>query len=163
MYLKIKDNSQIMRKKKIIAKNNLKFFRTSISGMSQQKLAGLVNENWQNIQRYETMQRDLTMAMAQNIAPHLGLEDAAMLFSRSPDLKYPEGGTKVTGGLGDTGYTGRRQKLNEFLEVWDSATIQEKKEILAIVVLEKDNLTETPLPEIEEGEIGDIDTIIGDL
>lgn len=75
-----------MRKKKIISENNLKHFRLK-KGLTLQELGDLLDENWQNIQRYENMQRDLTMAMAKKIAPYLDLEDPAMLFGSVKHLK----------------------------------------------------------------------------
>ncbi len=93
-----------MAKKKIIAQNNLKFFRKK-AGLTLQQLADMLGENYQNIQRYESMKRDLTMAMAQKIAPHLGLKNAAILFSTPKNFEYAGGGTQ-TSGLQSAEYTG---------------------------------------------------------
>lgn len=61
-------------------KNNLRFFREK-KGLSQVQLAKLVNSSQPQINRLEMGDRKLTVEWAERIAPHLGVEAAALNYS----------------------------------------------------------------------------------
>ncbi len=69
-----------MKKKRAPVINYLRHHRERIPDLSIQELADKVDESFQNIQRYETMERALHMDVANKIAPLLGLEYGALLF-----------------------------------------------------------------------------------
>lgn len=60
------------------------------------------------------------------------------------DAPLPQGGTKTSGGLGDTGYSGKRRKIFEMLDQWENMTAREQDEFLAIALMHKKGDSDDP-------------------
>ena len=80
-------------------KNKIKEFRL-IKGLSQEKLAQELNTTKQTISRLEKGKIPLTQSWMEKIAAVLGKKPFEIIY----DDAYRQGGTAVTGGLGDTGF-----------------------------------------------------------
>jgi transcriptional regulator with XRE-family HTH domain len=72
------------------------------AGVSGSELARLLGTNRQNVSRWASGERELTSAIAEQIAPHLNTTSAALLLLRSTEaFRVPLGGRIVGGGVID--------------------------------------------------------------
>lgn len=51
--------------------------------------------------------------------------------------KYPEGAAQARGGMDDAGYKGKRRKVSEMLDEWETLSAIEQDEFLAIAMIHK--------------------------
>lgn len=111
-------------------KNRIKELRKS-KGLSQEQLGKLVNTTKQTISQLEKGKYALTQDWMEKIAKALGVQPFQIL----PNSPYPQWGSPVGAGLGDSGYKGARKAVFEMLDMWDQLSPEQQKEFLAIALI----------------------------
>lgn len=108
--------------------------RREALGLTQEEVASACGVTQQAIQRLENGEI-LRPRYLDELAAVLGTTKAWL--KGAEDTAFAAGGTKVSGGLGDTGYSGHRRKIFELLEAFDRLSEREQAQFLLMAQIEK--------------------------